>query len=573
MLSQDKRTDAASARLMVVAASVPSARRATLVVAVALALAAAYWTWFALAQRSIVTDDGISILAAESILEHGYPLLPSGYVYERGILPHYILAASLGVFGVNDLSITLPSLAFALGALWLAYLIGRDIIGRRWVGIAAAAVLLILQAQTVYATSPRFYMPLQFFTLLAVYSGWRGYVHGSVVFQALTIGAIVAAILSQAEGAALAIAIPASVTAILLVRRQKLLTPRLLQIWAVGVILAAAAWFNTSYSPFGSVPLITAHSGIDPGHVAPKLIEPVRWARHLLSLELSFPHGFWFMPLAVMAAALAARSERWRWLDENNGAAYLLIVFAICAAALTVALSTNGARFWLFILPLYALLACVGAATLLEALGISKNAPAAASRFRAAALGLLLAGVVMNIAFVAFVSVTRDTPYTEIVMAGYGPPCQTDVQYCHRDIKASYEELSAQMNVSDAIISTNPWVTRYYLGRVDGFLRERQLGDGSFSTFEETHDEYFGVPIIDTAEELEGLKAAGHVVWVIQDAEKQQWAISERMQAHVDAAFQRVQANQFLTAHVSCADSAQAAACSTVKAPLARGSQ
>ena len=37
-----------------------------------IALALGYWIWFGLTQRGIIEDEGISILMAEGILEHGY---------------------------------------------------------------------------------------------------------------------------------------------------------------------------------------------------------------------------------------------------------------------------------------------------------------------------------------------------------------------------------------------------------------------------------------------------------------------------------------------------------------------
>ena len=144
---------------------------AAAVVLLLLAIGLGYWVWFGLTQRTINADDGISILSAQSILDHGIPRLPSDFIYPRGLIPHYLLAASIGSLGLNDLGIMMPSLIFGLGTLCLVYLFARDALGSRWVGVAAIALLLILQTQAFYATSPRMYISLQFFTMLAVYSG------------------------------------------------------------------------------------------------------------------------------------------------------------------------------------------------------------------------------------------------------------------------------------------------------------------------------------------------------------------------------------------------------------------
>ena len=40
-----------------------------------------------------------------------------------------------------------------------------------------------------------------------------------------------------------------------------------------------------------------------------------------------------------------------------------------------------------------------------------------------------------------------------------------------------YAALAEKIQPEDRVISTNPWVTNYYLGRVDGLLRERRVED------------------------------------------------------------------------------------------------
>lgn len=87
-----------------------------------LVVSSGFWLWFGLNQRSIDEDEGMSILAAQGVLKHGYPLLPSGFIYHRAYIPNYILAGSIGLLGLNDFSIILPSVLFALGSLWLTFL-------------------------------------------------------------------------------------------------------------------------------------------------------------------------------------------------------------------------------------------------------------------------------------------------------------------------------------------------------------------------------------------------------------------------------------------------------------------
>ena len=97
---------------------------------VLIVVALTYWLWFGLTQRSVSTDPGISILAAQGILEHGYPLLPSGFTYYKGVLVNYLVAGSVWAFGLNDFSIMLPGILLGLGSLVLLYRLAKDVFGQ-----------------------------------------------------------------------------------------------------------------------------------------------------------------------------------------------------------------------------------------------------------------------------------------------------------------------------------------------------------------------------------------------------------------------------------------------------------
>jgi 4-amino-4-deoxy-L-arabinose transferase-like glycosyltransferase len=231
-----------------------------------LVLALVYWLWFGLAGRSLLQDDGLSVLAAQGVLEHGYPLLPSGFIYHRGYVPSYLIAGASLVFGLNDFAVILPSLMMSLGLLVIVYLLARDVMGRPWVGVAAAGLLLTLSIQASFATSPRMYMALQFFTLLASYNAWRGYVKGEVKYQWLTFLALLGALLSHEQAGALLIVIPLSVLIVRWLKGSD--SPRFNPLLAsAGLILLYALYLVPFiYQLPGAVPPITVHGGLEPGH-------------------------------------------------------------------------------------------------------------------------------------------------------------------------------------------------------------------------------------------------------------------------------------------------------------------
>jgi 4-amino-4-deoxy-L-arabinose transferase-like glycosyltransferase len=472
--------------------------------------AAAYWLWVGLTQRSVVEDDGISILAADGILRHGYPLLPSGYLYHRAYLPNYLLAASIAAFGMNDLGILIPSLLLALAGLCLVYRFAADAWDHPAAGFLAMIWLVAQQRQTFYATSARMYMSLQFFSLLACWAAWRGYVKGERPFRWVAALAAAGAIFSHQQGGALLIIIPA---AVLIARRMQGRTSAPLNRAGAIATLAglwAAFYAATIYRPPGAMHVLAVRSGMNTKHTEFNL-DLWAWLKHAAMLEATVPFGALLFPLVVWTVWRAIRRPR---DAASPGIAYLGTVVMLGSLAVAAATRDPEARFWMYIVPPYVLLLSVS----LLAFQDWWSSPQARKRIggissrRAAALGLggwvavLLAGMGLAGGWAR---------YPRLVTAAYGQPCLES--RCSPAVESQYERLRRVVLPEDAVISSNPWVTYYYLGRLDGFAKERRRGNGGFEPFPIATDEYFGVPLLDTAAEVKALARSSRRVWILAD--------------------------------------------------------
>ena len=522
---------------------------AAAVVMLLLAIGLAYWLWFGLTQRTINTDEGISILAAQGILDHGIPRLPSDFIYPRGLIPHYLLAASIGSLGLNDLGIMVPSLIFGLSSLWLVYLFARDVLGRRWVGVAAIALLLILQTQTFYATSPRMYMSLQVFTMLAVYSGWRGYVQGSRSFQLVTLLAVAAAMLSQKQGATMLVAIPLSLMIVAWINRQRLSLD--LSVWNMNgaLLVALVGLFLFVYEIPDTKPLIAFAWGGQTDLVGLNL-NPTLWTSLTSVSQVGFPFGLSFLPIAVF---LAAKAFFWRRPDPHLGLTYALLLFAAGGFAVLIFINFAQMRFWFFILPLNVLIVCASLDALLQHFGSTPK-----KWFRRNFAGsvvlifLLTGGIAANLGFLAVDNGANG--FERLVTMGYGPSCigssrNAPWKWC-LDLESQYATLRQGVAPQDLIISSNPWLTNYYLGRVDGHLGAKMGRDG-MTTFDYLTEEYFGIPIIDTTDELLQLATGNERVWVISEPLEFQFASRETLDI-LDRLYEKVDVGKWLITYVSC---------------------
>lgn len=503
-------------------------QRALIATVLLLAVALGYWLWFGLTLRNIHFDEGVSILAAQGILEHGYPQLPSGFFYGRGYVPHYLLAASIRVFGLNSFSIMLPSLIMGLGSLLLVFQIAKNVIGKPWIGVAAIILLLVLQLETWYATSPRMYMALQFFSLLAVYATWRGYIQDEGKYKIVTAFAIIAVILSHRQGVILAVALPVPALAIMWMRGEKwssiLSFQNLVSILVVGFMVL----FVVAYNSPNPMPGVVMHDGDSPNRIGLNL-NAIYWGTHLVHLEETLPYG---LPVLLVTYFLVFRSFL-RRLNVSEGLVYLLLVFTISVLLFgMIARELLGPRFYFFVLPIFALLVCVGGVTLTQIL-----VPRWHSRFKLSVAGqivvlsLLIGGGLISL---GMATLQETGPYTGgsatqfiknslsqgpkvlgLTKRGYGLPCADKA--CDRSLKRLYQVMNRSVGPGDLVISGQPTETNYYLGQVDGYLRQK-MESGALSPFESQKDEYFGIPLIDTVDELVELGKSEHRVWVIADA-------------------------------------------------------
>ncbi len=94
--------------------------------------------------------------------------------YNKPPLTYWLIAASSGIFGLNEFAIRLPIVLMAIGSIWFTYLIGRQLYGNK--GGLYALVMMAFSVQLLavkqYA-SPE--IPLTFFFTLTMYYFLKGF--------------------------------------------------------------------------------------------------------------------------------------------------------------------------------------------------------------------------------------------------------------------------------------------------------------------------------------------------------------------------------------------------------------
>jgi len=129
-------------------------------------------------------DDGHTFIGTLSILEHGYPLLPSGNVLYHGILGYYFNVIPVLVFGATEFAFRITSVFFAMMSIIALYFLGK-ILANQFVGFLAAAVLSFSTWYIVFAREARYYQDLQFFFIISFLFFYLGFFKGKKPFRIL----------------------------------------------------------------------------------------------------------------------------------------------------------------------------------------------------------------------------------------------------------------------------------------------------------------------------------------------------------------------------------------------------
>jgi hypothetical protein len=197
------------------------------------------------------------------------------------------------------------------------------------------------------------YMPFQFFTLLATYSAWRGYVQNQGKFKLLAVLAIIAAVLSHQEGNVLIPTLIAATVTTMWVKEERWPSIFSLQNVATVLSLGAVSVLILIINP-PSLPAIVIHDGILPDRVGLNL-NPIYWGKHLFYLERTLPYGLALLPILYFKVFA---SEPFKlWSNLHHSIMYLIAVFTFSVLTLGFIIRDGGGeRFFFFVLPIYALL-------------------------------------------------------------------------------------------------------------------------------------------------------------------------------------------------------------------------
>lgn len=472
-------------------------------------------------------DEFSSLLAAQAILRHGAPILPSGLFYEHGLLftylatPFVALAGWLG--GPTDprplfMLARLPSLMVGVITVLVLYRIGR-----RWLGLpaglAAAALLALSPEGMVWGGRARMYALGQLLTLLLVFFAYRGSLGaGRPGWRWLAYLTLLLALLTQFGAIILAPALAAGMLLVGWLSRPAGGRP---WFWRAGAlpealalmgVVALAVLVKRAGQPLGAASL----AGLTAGETLPELWNTISYqaglaldgesALRFLTRQFGVPHHLLLTGLAVLGGGVAlvgwlrARRRGAAPARQPGLSAYLWLVTGLPVLEMITLLEPwrRNPRYLVILLPCFYLVAVDGARHLISAWQrLTEGRWHWARRGLPWLLGALLA-----------------------VAQAYA--LWLDGLIAYRTPEPAYEEafqyLAAQRQPDDLLLTMNTSAAGVFGQRVDYFAMQQDADQFLINKDTRPVDRWLGAPWLGEAAEFQRVVNGHAVTWFMVDS-------------------------------------------------------
>jgi len=485
-------------RLRAWAATWTTASIFTTLVMITLMAFGAWMVFYQLGYESYWQDEMASIYAARGILAHGYPSFPSGFVYPKAELYHYLLAGVIALFGDGPLATRSISAVEYVISLPLVYFIGKRLLGRR-VGLLATALMVFSPMALHWGRETRMYQQAELFALIAAYFFFQATLPNAkprTIYLAM--GAVLLMYFSHEETF---IILPSLV--IYFLATQKLNWIRNKHWWIAGggailIVLTQLAIVSLSHPPtIGTDSTLQPMVGVQATNINYYVI---------VLFNASYYGGQYtrdqFLVMAIFALfatliGLFARDRALRYLSLYSFGSLLTLGFFFYLLA---------DRYIYVVLPELMMLAAAGIIYALDALGrLARLRLAPAS-----ARGLIASGAALMLAFVLLAQIPGPANFGLAVSRTLGQP----FQHVYPDYAQAGAYIRAHWQPGDIVVSLAPQTdVGFYAGGPDFVLYQ----DKALSIMElngHIADVYTGSTYIISTQDFNEMLAKYHRIWL-----------------------------------------------------------
>lgn len=489
---------------------------ATILIAFALRLA------YALHSNPFI-DEFTTVLASKAILQHGWPVLPSGLFYEHGLLFSYLAAPFVSLARPATL-ITLARFAGVLigtAEIPLLYAVGRRWFGP-WVGLAAAVLLAFSPEGLVWGGRARMYALAQLLVLLTVFLAYEGYKPGGkATLRRAALVALAGGLLAQFGvlmfvgpilAAIMVLQWPQIWPALKSPRRiLPALKSHLGQIIGLALIIAGAMLIKRLGQPLGMAQL-GAEAAANPvvelwNTLAYQIGVVFDWSSTVsfLARQFGVPHHLWLTVIILSFAICHLPFALYRqFVNRKTPPPYVSFIFVSLVFGLTILEMITllepfrrNPRYVMMALPLFYLMAAQSGKLILDLQFTIYN-----FRWMKWLAAGLLAGMV--------------------VLHGRG--LWQDGLIAYRTPEPPYQRAFAyvadHLQADDVVLTVNPSAAALYLPRVDYFAQQADAEQFLLNTATQPVDRWLGLPWLGTTAAFNRALNAQPRVWFVADRQR-----------------------------------------------------
>lgn len=489
---------------------------ATILIAFALRLA------YALHSNPFI-DEFTTVLASKAILQHGWPVLPSGLFYEHGLLFSY-LAAPFVALATPATLITLARFAgMLIGTVEipLLYAVGRRWAGP-WVGLAAALLLALSPEGLVWGGRARMYALAQLLVLLTAFLAYEGYKPGGKA--ALRWAALVALAGGLLAQFGVLMFVGPILAAIGLLQWPQiwpaLKSPRRIlpalkshlgQIIGLALIIAGAMLIKRLGQPLGMAQL-GAEPAANPvvelwNTLAYQIGVVFDWDSTIsfLTRQFGVPHHLWLTVAAVVGILVLVSGQRSAvggrssLVTRHSSLAFVSLVFGLTILEMITLLEPfrRNPRYVMMALPLFYLMAAQSGKLILDfGFWIYDF-----RWMKWLATGLLAGMVVLH-----------------------GRGLWQDGLIAYRTPEPPYQRAFAyvadHLQADDVVLTVNPSAAALYLPRVDYFAQQADAEQFLLNTATQPVDRWVGLPWLGTTTDFNRVLNAHQRAWFVADEQR-----------------------------------------------------
>lgn len=464
---------------------------------------------------SLNGDEIGTLRYAQGILDKGYPFITIGKIEKPATtyeLLSYPVAASIGILGINEASVRLPSALFGIATIFLVFWVGMKLINVR-TGLLAAAIFTFMPLEINLAQNARYIALSQFYTLSCCYFFYKAFEEREVNKLAVYLTALFF-VLGYLTWEGSGYLLPALLIATFFVKKSDFSWMKNWHLWLASIGACLVVLIQIAHRTYWSAPYMILGSGLS------------ETALRLMFLTQEYNPWFYVNNLLLTQSNIVLSLLTAIGLPiilKKRESRYLFVVFFSILFLLSNTFAQYAARYGYFIQPLLIIL---GSAVVVE---LTERAYNLVKEFRVPILNALRYAILFMF-YILILTVTNDY-ILKLYRLSSNPAPTENTQHLNLrsimemrrgiypvDFRSANTFVKDNLYDGDIVVTVYSHSTLFYAGKVDYFeetIIDTQLVYFDDNDYPRLANKTVDIPTITSLSEFRSLLSRYKRVWFV----------------------------------------------------------